>query len=262
MLGINYPTKVVVMFRMLPILGIFLCSSFVLMPGAIALDQTPEAYTPRNRPKPKNGRFTTTATRLYTPRKRSAPKGTITTTATRGCSVGEAGQGRFVALAPINNIGQTIATHPTFNWYIPAKTNYKLRFEIALADTEFESIIYTANLDSQPGLMQLTLPKSKAGLAIGQSYNWRVILQCETGRPSADQLVGGEIEVVSGNPTTSAQTYAESGLWYDAFAIANPQERHQLLRDLADLEAEDPADKILKQSEALQQIIELTPTAN
>jgi Domain of Unknown Function (DUF928) len=247
MLGINYPTKVVVMFRM-PILGIFLCSSFALMPEAIAQARSPQKITKKSRG--------------YIPRKRVAPKGTITTTATRGCSVGEASQGRFVALAPISNVGQTIATHPTFNWYIPAKTPYKLRFEVALADTEFDSIIYTANLDSQPGLMQLTLPKSQAGLAIGQSYNWRVILQCETGRPSADQLVGGEVEVIAGNSSTSAQTYAESGLWYDAFAIANPQERNQLLRDLAVLEAEDPADKILKQSDALQQIIQLTPATN
>jgi Domain of Unknown Function (DUF928) len=248
MLGINHPTQVAVMFRTLPILGIFLCSSFVLMPGAIAQSQTAKKIAKKSR--------------AYTPRKRIAPKGTITTTATRGCSVAEASQGRFVALAPISNIGQTIATHPTFNWYIPAKTPYKLRFEVALANTEFESIIYTANLDSQPGLMQLTLPKSKAGLAVGQSYNWRVILQCETGRPSADQLVGGEVEVIAGSPSTSAQGYAEAGLWYDAFAIASPQERNQLLRDLADLEAEDPADKILKQSEALQQIVQLTPAPN
>jgi hypothetical protein len=247
MLGTNYPTKVVVMVRTLPILGIFLCSSFMLMSEAMAQARSPQKITKKSR---------------YIPRKRLAPKGTITTTATRGCSVGEARQGRFVALAPISNIGQTIASHPTFNWYIPGKTPYKLRFEVALADTEFDSIIYTANLDSQPGLMQLTLPKSNPGLTIGQSYNWRVILQCETGRPSADQLVGGEVEVVAGNPSTSAQTYAESGLWYDAFAIANPQERNQLLRDLADLEAEEPADKILKQSEALQQIIQLTPAPN
>jgi hypothetical protein len=236
------------MVRTLPVLGIFLCSSFVLMPGAIAQSQTSQKIAKKSRG--------------YIPRKRSAPKGTITTTATRGCSVAEASQGRFVALAPISNIGQTIATHPTFNWYIPGKTPYKLRFEVALADTEFDSIIYTANLDSQPGLMQLTLPKSKPGLTIGQSYNWRVILQCETDRPSADQLVGGEIEVIAGNPATSAQTYAESGLWYDAFAIANLQERNQLLRDLAVLEAEDPADKVLKQSDALQQVIQLSPTAN
>jgi Domain of Unknown Function (DUF928) len=195
-----------------------------------------------------------TKNRIYKPRKGIAPKGPITTTATRGCDFEENSQGRFVALAPVSNIGQTQAARPTFAWFIPHKEAKALRFEL-INITNGSEIIYSSDLSSQPGIMQFTLPASAPGLAIGQSYHWRVILQCDPGRPSADQLVSAEIELITGQSTPStAQAYAERGLWYEAFALASAPERMQLLSDLANLEAEEPTDKILQQSKAIEDI--------
>jgi hypothetical protein len=195
-----------------------------------------------------------TKNRIYKPRKGIAPKGPITTTATRGCDFEESSQGRFVALAPVSNIGQTQSARPTFAWFMPHKEAKALRFEL-INITNGSEIIYSNDLSSQPGIMQFTLPASAPGLAIGQSYHWRVILQCEPGRPSADQLVSAEIELITGQSTPStAQAYAERGLWYEAFALASAPERMQLLSDLANLEAEEPTDKILQQSKAIEDI--------
>jgi hypothetical protein len=196
-----------------------------------------------------------TKNRIYKPRKGNAPKGPITTTATRGCAVEENGQGSFVALAPVSNIGQTQSARPTFAWFMPHKETKALRFEL-INITNRPEILYSSDLSSQPGFMQFTLPASAPGLAIGQSYHWRVILQCEPGRPSADQLVSAEIELITGQPTPStAQAYAERGLWYDAFALASTPERTQLLSDLANLEAEEPNDRIIEQSKAIKDVI-------
>jgi hypothetical protein len=250
------------MYRVLPMLGLFFSTNLWLLNAPIGVAQTPPSVRAVSA-KP------TTKKRLYKPRKRMAPKGGITTTATRGCAVEDGSKGKFVALAPVSDVGQTIAAHPTFSWYMPHANPYQLRFELAIADTA--ETIYQTNLSSQAGMMQLTLPSTEPALTIGQSYYWRVILQCETGSPSSDQLVGGEIERVTlarstpQFPAQLMQYYAEAGIWYDAFAIATPLERNELLRDLAALEVEAPADKLLKQSAALQQIlrsIDSTPTAN
>jgi Domain of Unknown Function (DUF928) len=196
-----------------------------------------------------------TRNRIYKPRKGNAPKGPITTTATRGCDFEEKSQGSFVALAPVSNVGQTQSARPTFAWFMPHKEAKALRFELINITNRPGKTVYAADLNSQPGIMQFTLPASAPGLAIGQSYHWRVILQCEPGRPSADQLVSAEIELTTGDATPSTtQAYAERGLWYDAFALASAPERMQLLSDLANLEAEAPIDKTIQQSKAIEEI--------
>jgi hypothetical protein len=198
--------------------------------------------------------------RLYKPRKGRAPRTAITTTATRGCPSDRDAQGKFVAIAPVLHPGYTISRHPTFAWYIPSQTARKLQFQLAKADSEFQEIIYQTTLDSRSGIMQLTLPKGEIALNIGQSYNWRVILQCTPGKPSEDQLIDGEIEVVTADPDLNkppkhqtAQAYAEAGLWYDAFAATtDPATKNQLLQDLIETEQVTPEDRILQQSQALQ----------
>jgi hypothetical protein len=255
-------SKDIMMRRMLTGLTLFLWVNLSLVIPAIA--QPPIAQSMPKQAAKK---------RWYTPSKnRRAPKGRITTTATRGCptAAADANRGKLVALAPVSLPGQTSAAHPTFAWYVPNQNTYGLTFQLAIAQTDFQEVIYATRLDSRPGMMQLTLPETETGLTIGQSYSWRVILHCAAGSPSADQLVGGEVEVVASDrpswngvsATDLPQKYAESGLWYEAFAIATPAERQQLLTDLMALEQADPADRILKQSEALQQVIQLAPTAD
>lgn len=232
---------------MLQRLTIFsLLLGFIL--GTMALPPETQAQTQK---KP-------TKSRLYQPRKRIAPKGPTTTTATRRCDVAKDSQGSFVALAPVSNIGQTQSTRPTFAWYIPHKESKALRFELLNITSSRPEILYTANLSSQLGIMQFTLPSSAPSLAIGQAYLWRVVLECVPGKPSADEIVSAEIELTPGSaPSSTAQQYAERELWYEAFAIASAPERMQLLSDLANLEAEEPNDKIIEQSKAIKDVITL-----
>jgi Domain of Unknown Function (DUF928) len=240
--------QVILMLRMLPMLCVLLCISWLEM--AVTIGQAAAA--------PTQIRKTGLKKPLYKPRKRSAPKGSITTTATRGCPIEASDAGKFIALAPVLTPGQTTSTRPTFAWYVPHKKAYQLRFELAIASDDFNQIIYQIDRSSNPGIMQLTLPENQAELAIGQSYSWRVILACEDGRPSSDQLVGAEIEVVSRQPIApTVQKYAADGLWYEAFALASPSEQKQLLIDLAASEAADPDDRALKQSESLKAVIPL-----
>ncbi|NJM47416.1 MAG: DUF928 domain-containing protein [Alkalinema sp. RU_4_3] len=227
-------------FEVRPMLQRLTVSSILLgfILGTMALPPVAQAQTLQK----------STKNRLYKPRKRSTPKGPTSTTATRGCDVD-----KFVALAPANDPGQTQSPRPTFAWYISQKEPKPLRFELLNAQ---QDIIHTINLTSQPGITEYKLPETAPGLTIGQAYQWRVIVQCQPGRPSSDQLVSAEIELIAPKPTRStAQEYAEMGLWYDAFAVATEQERLQLLSDLANLEAEEPADKILQQSKAIETLI-------
>jgi Domain of Unknown Function (DUF928) len=242
------------MFRLLTGLSLFLWIDLSLVAPTIAQPQVAQPQVAQSiQPRSVKKRW-------YKPRRSGPPKGQITTTATRGCPTQEtAERGKFVALAPVSTPGKTQSLRPTVAWYIPHQTAYGLSFQLATVGTDTPEILYQTDLASSPGMMQLTLPE--LGLAIGQSYSWRVVLHCKAGSPSADQLVGGEIEIVAPDRAVapaigSSQRYAEAGLWYDAFAIAAPQERNQLLADLIELEQTDPADPILKQSEALQKLME------
>ncbi len=249
----------IMMFRLLTGFSLFLWINSSLVVPTIAQPQAaqPQAAQPRiaQSIKPRSVKK-----RWYKPRKGGPPKGNITTTATRGCSTQEtAERGQFVALAPVAIPGKTQSLRPTVAWYIPHQTAYNLSFQFATAGTGAAEILYQTDLTSRPGMMQLTLPE--LGLTVGQSYSWRVVLHCKAGSPSADQLVGSEIEVVAADrtvspATASSQQYAAAGLWYDAFAIATPQEQQQLLADLIELEQADPGDRILQQSAALQKLME------
>jgi Domain of Unknown Function (DUF928) len=238
------------MFRSLAGLSLFLWINLSLVDAAISQPQIAQSIQPRSVKK-----------RWYKPRKSGPPKGQITTTATRGCPTQEtAERGQFVALAPVSIAGQTQSLRPTVAWYIPHQTAYSLSFQFATAGTETPEVLYQTDLTSRPGMMQLTLPE--LGLTIGQSYSWRVVLRCKAGSPSADQLVGGEVELVAADRAVSpekasSQQYAAAGLWYDAFAIATSQEQQQLLADLIELEQADPGDRILQQSAALQELMPL-----
>ncbi len=238
----------IMMFRLLAGLSLFLWIDLSLVDATIAQPQAAQSIQPRS-----------VKQRWYKPRKGGPPKGNITTTATRGCSTQEtAERGQFVALAPVLIAGKTQSLRPTVAWYMPHQSAYNLTFQFATVGTGTPEILYQTDLISRPGMMQLTLPE--LGLTVGQAYSWRVVLRCKTGSPSADQLVGGEIELVATDravapATASSQQYAAAGLWYDAFAIATPQEQQQLLGDLIELEQADPGDRILQQSAALQKLM-------
>ncbi|KAM3114906.1 DUF928 domain-containing protein [Phormidesmis sp. 146-33] len=193
------------------------------------------------------------------PKTPSTPKGTGTNT-TRGGSCDSSGNPRserrpevgLTPLAPLSHIGQTTSQHPTFVWFVPDRQSYPLQFRLFTATGQR---LHTTEMQSQPGIMQVSLPQTQPGLATGQSYVWQVVLVCNPKAPSMSVVATAEIAVIK--PSAALQTqltttqtpqqrinlYAESGLWYDALAEArtNPQNQvaiSDLLNSLASSEAQ------------------------
>jgi hypothetical protein len=240
----------------------------------IGLEAIPSELISPATAAPKPSKRSTKTRKRYVPISTKPPKGSITNSGVRGCSDSVNSIGKFTALAPVFSVGQTIATHPTFAWYMPSQKPSqkprKLKFQLGIAGTDFQesqNIIYQTELDSRSGIMQLRLPASVPALSVGAFYRWRVILSCSPGKPSADQIVGAEVEVVAADIAGKidatadrgelSQQYAESGLWYDAFdaALELPAIRNELLNDLIDLEKTAAGDPIIEQSAALQSIV-------
>lgn len=145
------------------------------------------------------------------------------------------GQGKAIltALAPISHVGQTISSHPTLTWYVPDTQVLTIEFYLyELAADANRVLVQQTNLQSQPGVMEFTLPMDQAGLEIGKRYYWQVVLLCDPNHPSRAIVAGAEIERIAASPdltnalasarnlTERAEIYAKESLWYDAMSVA------------------------------------------
>lgn len=193
------------------------------------------------------------------PQTPSAPKDTTRPNITRGGSCDSVGGTQsanlsseigLTPLAPLSHVGQTTSVRPTFVWFVVDRVPHRLEFRLF---TRTGQPLYRAQLQSQPGIMSITLPPDQPGLAIGQSYVWQVVLVCNPNAPSMNVVATAKIAVVKPSATlqpqlAAAQTpqqridrYAESGLWYDALAEAQKSSRPavlDLLNSLASSEAQ------------------------
>jgi hypothetical protein len=202
------------------------------------------------------------------PPKPSSPKGTGTNT-TRGGSCDGSTVG-LTPLVPFSHVGQTSVQRPTFIWFVPDRQPYPLQFRLFKANGQ---PLYRTQLQSQPGIMQFSLPQDQPELTIGQTYRWQVVLVRNPNTPLSNVVATANIEVVK--PSVAQQTqlaaaqtsqqrinlYAESGLWYDALAATIEASQNsqnlapvlELLDSLAASEAQplkDWSDR-LKQIEAI-----------
>lgn len=192
------------------------------------------------------------------------------TTSTVARSGGCQGQGgtTLTALAPNSHVGQTSSPRPTFAWFVPDSQSYPLEFRLYQYEPSGDRTkIQAINLQSQPGIMTLSLPEAQLELTVGQRYRWQVVLLCNPNRPSEALVAEADIDVVEmpsalagelaakHNSLEKAALYAESGLWYDALGEAlQPTARttlQSLLVDLASIEAPGSP-----QSDRLSQIVE------
>ncbi|MGV0028206.1 DUF928 domain-containing protein [Phormidesmis priestleyi] len=203
------------------------------------------------------------------PKTPSAPREPGTNT-TRGGSCDSAGNVRsnrslevgLTPLAPLSHVGQTSSQRPTFVWFVPDRQPYPLQFRLFTATGQR---LYTTQMQSQPGIMQVSLPQNQPELAIGQSYVWQVVLVCNPNAPSMNVVATANIAVVKPSATlqmqlAAAQTaqqridlYAESGLWYDALAEAQKTSRPAVL-DLLNSLTRSEAQFIKGWSDRLKQI--------
>jgi hypothetical protein len=191
------------------------------------------------------------------PVKPSAPRVTGTN-GTRGGCESNALIG-LTPLVPFSHVGQTSSQHPTFTWFVPDRTPRPLQFRLF---TSTGQPLYKTQMQSQSGIMSFSLPPDQSKLAIGQSYQWQVVLVCDPKVSSRNVVATAEIQVVE--PAASLQTqlaaapppqqqsdlYAEAGLWYDALAAAlkasgtaqNQSAVLDLLDSLASSEAQSSKD--------------------
>jgi hypothetical protein len=203
------------------------------------------------------------------PRRPSAPRSTGTNT-TRGDCNSNSNNG-LTALVPYSHVGQTSSGHPTFAWFVPNLAPAKLQFRLFRDNGQ---PVYKADLPSQPGIMQVSLPPSIPKLAVGSVYRWQVVLVCDVAVASRSYITTAEIQVVE--PTSTLQTqlaatqgpqqrvdlYAEAGLWYDALAEAikasyvdqNSSIVWQLFNELVQSESQAPKEwsDRLKQIQTLE----------
>jgi hypothetical protein len=203
------------------------------------------------------------------PAQPSAPKNPTTTTGRRGGCLGNA-KTTLTALAPRTHVGQTISTHPVFAWFVPDLQPLPMKFRLYKYGSNGDrQLVKQIELQSSPGIVKVALPKNEPGLAVGQTYNWQVVLLCNPNHPSSALVTGAQIKVVEMPPalrpalTTTrdaiarAELYAQAGFWYNALgeALASEKSRAKalqltLLEDLANLE------KATKWSSQLRQVIE------
>ncbi|WP_313926757.1 DUF928 domain-containing protein [Microcoleus sp. FACHB-1515] len=187
----------------------------------------------------------------------------MTTTGRRGgCLSAETAS--LTAIAPLSHVGQTIAPHPTFMWFVPDEQPFSIEFYLYQQQVSGEQLIYQVNRSSTPGMMSLTLPTAEPALQVGQRYRWQVVLLCNPNSPSSALVADAEVEIARPsaeletafastiNPAARANLLAEFGLWYDAIAVADPEEQINLLTNLSAIEA---ANGSSNHSQAIDRII-------
>lgn len=202
----------------------------------------------------------------YRPPKRpSAPKVTRPGASRGGCdpntSLG------LTPLVPFSHIGQTSSQRPTFTWFVPERAPHPLQFRLFKSNGQ---PLYRTEIQSQMGIMQVSLPQNQPELTTGQVYRWQVVLVCNPQVPSRNVVAAAEIQVVE--PAASLQTqlavaptpqqqsdlYAEAGLWYDAITAAlkasETAQNQSVVLDLLGSLASSEAQPLKGWSDRLKQI--------
>lgn len=225
--------------------------------------------SPKNPSAPKE--TATNTTRSYRPPKNPTAPRRTGTNGRRGGSCDRNAAGELTPLVPLSHVGQTSSQRPTFVWFVPDRMPYPLQFRLLKSNGQF---LYKTEMQSQPGIMQFTLPENLPPLTIGQSYQWQVVLVCNPQVPSTNVVVAAEIKVVkpdasfqtqlaaASTPQQQSDLYAETGLWYDALAAAlkasetaqNQSAVLDLLGSLASLEAQSEAQQLKEWSNDLRKI--------
>jgi len=200
------------------------------------------------------------------PKNPSAPKVTVPR-ASRGDSCDRTATVGLTPLVPYSHVGQTSSQRPIFVWFVPDRTPHPLQFRLFKSNGQ---PLYTTEMQSQPGIMQVSLPQTQPELTTGQVYRWQVVLVCDPKISSTTVIATAEIQVAE--PAASLQTqlttaptpqqqsdlYAEAGLWYDAIAAAlkasETAQNQPAVLDLLNSLASSEAQPLKEWSDRLKQI--------
>ncbi|MEO1297140.1 MAG: DUF928 domain-containing protein [Cyanobacteria bacterium J06636_16] len=219
-----------------------------MMIGGLTLPESARAYTP-----PSDSRI---------------PDSDHTGGGVRGCG------GELAALAPrLYHSGQTLSPRPTFVWYVLQEEPQPLELHLYRYKTDgaLEEVFIKDIGQSAQGYMAYSLPSDQADLAVGETYLWQVMLYCDESLEEVDSWSTADIEVVAPSPELTAglpdaplqraETYAQSGYWYDAIATvydatspAAKAFRQSLLLDLADLETPPEGEPSIREKLLIDQL--------
>jgi Domain of Unknown Function (DUF928) len=209
----------------------------------------------------------------YKPPRNQKPPSTYTdSSGVRGICTGLS-ERSFTLLAPVNHVGLTTLSHPTFAWVASESQTIPTEFTLYQFDqNRVPKLVEKVIVESSPGIKQLKLPQDFSGLETGKRYMWQLQTRCSPNRPSKNLILRAEIERVK-TPSNLANAlsainnlekkstdsklpikgddsnlriklYAEAGLWYNALSealVTSPNGQlglavANLLEDLAQIE--------------------------
>jgi Domain of Unknown Function (DUF928) len=129
--------------------------------------------------------------------------------------------------------GLTAAEHPTLWFYLPYGQDSISRIDFILRDRDnsADRIVYQTSIRSptQPGIIDIELPKTSAPLIIDRFYQWELKVTRKKSSGIKEVAVKGWIQradldlqlrdsIAQATPEQQVDLYAENGLWYDALS--------------------------------------------
>jgi hypothetical protein len=131
-----------------------------------------------------------------------------------------------VALGP-PQLGLTSREAPSLYWYLPAPTALPIGVSVVSEAASVPLLDETLPGPHAVGIHELSLAARGLRLAPGTDHQWFVAVIRDEGRRSRDLVSGGAIRYapasaelaarLAGAEARLAHTYAEAGLWYDAY---------------------------------------------
>ncbi len=129
----------------------------------------------------------------------------------------------------------TTRSQPSFYLYAQETSNIPLKFNLVIPDPTAKNPIAEGTLViEQTGLYELKLP-ADVKLETGQIYLLQVGIPCSNEPEQIDQVLRAAVQKVpvsaqlstqlelANSPLEKAQSYASSGIWYDAISLGIKQ---------------------------------------
>jgi hypothetical protein len=129
----------------------------------------------------------------------------------------------------MEKVNLTTDSHPNFYVYVPKTGAKQGFFSVMGLDNDFEYQTFL-DLPEKEGVMQISLPKSVAGIEMSKNYRWSFVMICNEYLEPDSPLVDGQIKRVAltqeiGDHVSSqekAAIYGNQGVWVDALdSLAN-----------------------------------------
>lgn len=125
-------------------------------------------------------------------------------------------------LVPDGDAVLTTEAQPTLAWYL--KSNQAIDMKFVLHHPEHADPVYTQELKSAAGLVEISLPAA-AALEVGVPYRWTVFVNCESSdsfvytRSFVERIEApSELDTITSSLDRAA-FYASQGIWYDALNL-------------------------------------------